>query len=207
MTEVTVALIGFAGVCVTAAVAGWRVQVERRFRNLAENEMRLQREALSFAGFLEDWQNTAAEMSALISDTEIDRILILRAWNGSLSPKWTTAVYQMREVGQVPRQYVHLELDNDYVDRLRTIVSSGSLCFRADDIPKSLVRQIYNAEGVTASFWSHIETHRDVKADSAVITYASFSTHTQKEISEATQTRCLILAGRLKGIAAAFGNQ
>jgi hypothetical protein len=204
VTEIAIAVIGLVGICVTAGVAVLRVNLERRKTALAENEIKLQNAALSFSAFLEDWQGTEKEMSALISQTEIDRILILRAWNGSLTPKWTTAVYQMRETGQVPRQYVHFELDSDYIDRLRCIVGGSAMCFSVNDLPPSFIKDVYEAEGVSSSCWVHLDTSTVPRADAAVITYVSFSSHTAERIDDETRTRCMILAGRLKGIAHAF---
>jgi hypothetical protein len=205
LTEITVALIGLAGICVTAGVAWRRVNLERRKTLLAEKELKLQSSALSLSDFLEDWQSVAAAMSDLIQNTEIDRILILRAWNGYLSPKWTTAVYQMREYGQAPKQYVHTGLDDDYVERLRIITRGGAICFRVVDAPDSLIKSIYEAEGVKASCWWHISTEKVPDTDAAVITYCSFSTHSNEEISEKTRTSCNLLVGRLKGLSEVFG--
>jgi hypothetical protein len=209
VTELAVGIMSFIGVLATAGVAWQRVLLERERRRteIAECEIKLQNAALSFSAFLEDWGNTEKEMSDLISSTEIDRILVLRAWNGSLDPKWTTAVYQMRECGQEPRQYVHFELDADYVDRLRSIVGGSSLHFKVWELPPSFIRSVYEAEGVTASCWVHIDTAGVAGTSASVITYASFSTHSHTEVSADTQTRCMILAGRLKGLAYAFRNQ
>ena len=206
MTEIATALIGLAGVCVTALVAWRRVNLERQKASLAMREMSLQSEALSFAIFLEDWQSVAAEMSKLIAETEIDRILILRAWNGVLTPKWTTAVYQLREVGQIPMQFIHTGLDDDYVARLSE-TKSGVHYFATKDAPPGLIKSIYEAEGVQASCWFHIDTKKGEGTDAAVITYCSFSTHTQGEVNGETQTRAALVADRLKGLSSLFNGQ
>lgn len=199
-----VGLLGALGVIFTAYVALCRLTLERHRTDLAYREISLQQEALSFSAFLEDWQHTSNELSALIRDTEVDRVMILRAWNGVLTPKWTTAVYQMRADGQEPRQYVHFELDSDYIDRLRRIVAGSALTFSVSELPESYVRQVYEAEGVKSSYWAHLRTDKAADSDSRAITYVSFSSHSREVLTTATQTRCMLMVGRLKGLAANF---
>jgi hypothetical protein len=198
-------LLTFLGILVTAIFSIHKLGIERKKLDLAKRELIFQSDALDFSAFLQDWQNTSDELVAIISETEIDRIIILRAWNGAMHPLWTTAVYQLREEGQEPRQYVHFELDTDYVQRLREITGTGQSYFVTDDIqPQSRIYQVYSAEGVKASYWAHIETIKLSGSDAQAIAYMSFSTHIANEISEKTRTRCMIMAGRLKGIAANF---
>ena len=201
--EIIAALIGFAGIVVTALIGYVKVSGQRAQTQLAENELRTTQEGLSFAAFLGDWQNTSKEMSALIAETEIDRILILKAWNGKLNPRWTTSTFQLRAGGQEPRQYIHFELDADYVGKLKHMIANNSLSFTVADIPESFIRSVYEAEGVKSSYWSHIESRKRDNAGTS-ISYASFSSHTADAISPETQTRCMILTGRLKGLAANF---
>lgn len=193
-------------ILITAYFARKKLTIEKAKLGLAERELAFQSDALDFTVFLQDWQNTFDELNAIISETEIDRILILRAWNGELIPRWTTAVYQLREEGQHPRQYIHFELDSDYVTRLKEISGTGQIYFNVDDInpDTAKIKQVYKAEGVKASYWAHIETLSLKNSSAQAIAYISFSTHVQDEISEKTRTRCMIMAGRMKGIAANF---
>ena len=204
------AVLTASGIAASWFVGNGRLKVERRKLQLAEKEMDFQADALDFVSFLGDWQHTSDELSSIIEETEIDRILILRAWNGTLSPKWTTARFQMRELGQKIRQYIHFELDQDYVDRLREISGCGELYFVVDEINQndSRIKQVYQAEGVLASYWAHIETLSRIDSpECKAVSYISFSTTTHKEISEKTRTRCMIMAGRLKGIASNFRSE
>lgn len=207
MTEVITEIIALVTVLATGGVAFWKVRLEQKKAELAEQEMQLQSDTLSFAAFLADWNDVAKEMSHLIATSEIDRILVLKAWNGSLDPKWTTAVYQMRDVGQEPRQYIHFELDPDYVDRLRQIVSRHSIAFTVAKIADSFIKRVYDGEGVRSSYWAHIASQSIPGRNAVAINYASFSSHSADEISEDTQTRCMLIVNRLKGLAATFKSE
>jgi hypothetical protein len=138
--------------------------------------------------------------------TNVDRFLILRAWNGHLAPKWTTAIYQVRSGEQKTYSYVHYELDQDYVERLRYVNMNGCLYFKTEDLPECGIKDVYHAEGVTGSLWLQLEERWVQNTSSRAITYCSFSTHHPEGLNEDEITQCKILAGRLKGMAMAFGN-
>lgn len=205
LSEIIVALIGLAGVAISTWLGWlkWRAQLRRG--NRAEQELKFQAGALDFSGFLQEWDGVHHDLKTLMQETEIDRFLILRAWNGSLAPRWTTAVFQMRQGAQDPISYVHFELDDDYVSRLRQIAKDGPLLIDVDHAPSSAIKDIYEAEGVTASAWFHLETSTLEEAPGcAAITYCSFATHSAEKMDEKTFTRCRTIAGRLKGVSSAF---
>lgn len=212
-------LAGFAAL--VSAILGWtkffsaRKEVDdannaknlaEQERHQAESEMRFQRAALEFPDFIEEWSHISEDVVRLIEETCIDRFIILRAWNGHLEPRWTTAVYQIREVGQKPVSYVHFELDIDYVQRLREISITNSMMFNVDDIPDSAIKEVYRAEGVKSAIWAHLHSATTPEGASSH-TYCSFATHNEGGIDEATQTMCKIITGRLKGIALSFDNK
>ena len=204
-------IIGASGAFVAAlaslaavALSVWKWRTECIRRKQAENEIIFNRAALGFPDFVHEWDNIGHDLVALINETEVDRVLILRAWNGRLEPRWTTAVYQMREGDQAPIAYVHFELDDDYVRRIREIAQQGSTYFRVDDLPECAIRNVYHAEGVVASYWSYINSVETSDGQSTAIAYASFSTHDPDGLSEETQTKCRIVTGRLKGLAHQF---
>lgn len=200
--EVLAASITTVGV-IAAAVIGY---MDRRKTKLklkqAEQEVGLQRAALDFAGFMEEWHETTHDIEKLFAETNIDRFLMLRAWNGSLDPRWTTAVLQMRQGPQEMVSYVHYELDVDYVSRLKEISIRNTMIFNVADLPDCDIKRIYEAEGVECAFWAHIDT-RQKDADSAAITYCSFASH-DGTIDETTALRCKLIAGRLKGVSGGF---
>lgn len=204
-TEILVASLGFLGVLVTATIGWFSTNREKHRRQQSENEMSLQMAALDFADFLKEWHGTVSELHQLMETTTVDRFIILRAWNGRLAPRWTTAIYQVRQKGQEHFNYVHYELDQDYVDRLRHVSLGGEMRFKTADLPDCGIRDVYHNEQVTESVWFELD-HREVRGtDSRAITYCSFATHEAQGLDDDTVTQCRIIANRLKGVAMTFG--
>lgn len=206
MIEVYVAAISAAGAVCSAAIAALSNRRLRQEKEILKRELQIQSHVLDFSQFISDWHSTLAEIELLMQETEIDRFLMFRAWNGKSEPQWTTAVLQIRRGEQKPIQYVHFELDDDYIERMRRIERGGYETLTVADMPKSAVKDVYEAEGVKASFWAHVET-QPVDEHSHAISYCSFSSITDGELQPTTTTRCRIIVGRLKGVARAFGEK
>jgi hypothetical protein len=207
LNEIIAAAIGASAVILTA-VGGYFVRLrEMNLRKAAEAELRIQRAALGFSDFVQEWNAITADLDFLLNETAIDRFLILRAWNGRLDPRWTTAVFQYRKGRQQPVNYVHFELDIDYVSRLREIGNRNLIHFNVIDLPESAIKSVYLAEGVKAAAWFHLHTYNLTDSDSAAITYCSFATHEDEGINDATLIRCKLIVDRLKSIAVFHGER
>jgi hypothetical protein len=203
-TEVLVAFSGLAGAIATAVIAGMKIRLEGRKLQQAEREIRFQRAALGFPEFVSEWDEINKELAKLMSETEVDRILIFRAWNGHLEPRWTTAVFQMRSNGTAPVSYVHFELDDDYVQKIRQIVQRGPITMVTTDMLPSKIKSVYEAEGVKSSLWAHLDTFQTTDGEGKAIAYCSFSSTSGAPLLPHTATRCGIIISRLKGLAGAF---
>lgn len=201
---ITNLLIGLASVFCTGVLGYLKFNEERKKVAQAEKELRFQREGLDFTDFLEEINVLYKELDDLMLNTNIDRFMILRAWNGELTPRWTTAVFQVREGTQKPIAYVHFELDNDYVERLKEIAVKKSIVFNVCDIPPSAIKSVYESEEVKASMWYHIGTNELEGSKSKAVTYCSFSTQCEEGINDITATKCGIIASRLKGFSLSF---
>jgi hypothetical protein len=198
---VWVAIIGATGTIIAALLGFLANRKVKQKKEQAEAELTFQHAALSFTDFLGEWSEIEKELESLVSNTCIDRFLILRAWNGHSTPRWTTAVYQYRQGVQEPMSYIHFELDNDYIARLAAIVGRGSIAFTVDEIPDSAVKRVYEAEKVKHSAWFFISKKELTKSpDCMAITYCSFATHQEEKIPQETLTRCRILVSRMKGL-------
>lgn len=168
------------------------------------NELAISSKVLDFAGFLEEWSGIDDSIKDIFTTTNVNRILILRAWNGSTSPKWTTSVYQRRAEDQAPISYIHFELDTDYVNRLNEIFTCGNnYCSNAyyvvDEMPDSAeLKNVYHNEKVNATLWCSLDRTR-LSEHSTALTYISFSTTIAEKITQDEQTKCKLLVGMLKG--------
>lgn len=198
-SEIIVALIGMVGV-VSAAFLGAKYKTGKEELKQAEKELDFQQIALGFSEFVEEWASINADIRHLMATTMIDRFIIFRAWNGYLSPRWTTAIYQHRAEDQEVFSYIHVDLDEDYQERIRAMIKRNDINFVVHDIADSSIKSIYLAEGVTSSYWSHLHSFQLANSESRAVVYCSFATHADRPIDEATLTKCRLLSSRLRGI-------
>lgn len=201
--EIAVALISGL-VSIIAAILTYiskrNEKVSKQKLAQAELEMTVQSDALDFGQFFQDWNFIQNEINELMESTNVDRFLMFRAWNGARDPRWTTAVYQLRQGEQKPVSYVHFELDNDYKHRLNDMIESNKIYFEVEDLPDSAIRSVYKAEGVASAVWCHLDSSRPKDINGKSITYCSFASHDPHLIDEHTQTRCKIVADRMKSV-------
>lgn len=167
-----------------------------------EAEIRFQSAALSFEDFLLDWGEIDAGVRDLFEKTNVDRFLLLRAWNGHSDPKWTTAFFQIRDGIHEPVSYVHFELDDDYVNRLMQIKSRGMIHFSSADLPESAIKRVYDLEKVKSSAWFFLDRRTLEGTNSSAITYCSFASHSAGELSQDEITKAQIIVSRIKGLLA-----
>jgi len=196
--DIVIALIGFAGVALTALASHKYREGKARLLQ-AEKELDFQQVSLGFAEFVAEWGSISADVKHLMATTEIDRFIIFRAWNGYLSPRWTTAVYQQRGNEQDIVQYIHVDLDKDYQERVRAIVRRNDALFIVEEMPESVIKSIYMAEGVTASYWSHLHSFQLEGSESRAVIYCSFATHSPHQLPASTLTHCRLISSRLRG--------
>lgn len=203
--EMITALSVLIGALATAALGFYKARQERAAKVQAQNEVTFQRAALRFTELVGEWAEISEMVTHAIENTRLDRFMVLRAWNGELSPQWTTAVHQIREIDQTPMLYIHVELDTDYIDKLRSVVSSGYKRFQVNQLADtSLAARIYKREGVTDSLWAHLNSYSVPGTESKAIEYVSFATHHPEGFDDETLTACRLMVGRLKGLSMSF---
>ena len=161
-------------------------------------EMLVERYALGgFGGLGMAFSEVNGIFKALCDSTAVDRILVLCAWNGERSPQWTTAVWQYRTGEQKPVNYLHVELDADYIQRLRDIQDRGPQTYQTADMPpECLIRGIYEDEGVTSSMWMFL-TKQSHPNGGVLLTYMSFASHTGP-LSVSDQLQARLAANRIE---------
>lgn len=201
LAEILAAATGLIG----AIAAAWvKIQKNKTDKELtqAHNELSHRAEAISFERFMHEWADIQQEVIRLFDETCIDRFLMLRAWNGTLSPKWTTAFLQLRAGPQAPYVYMNVELDNDYISRLKKAINDRWTILKNDTISgPSLIKDVYEAEGVKSAIWFHIADYAFDNDDSKAIMYCSFATHEDTEIDSSVVTRAHMIAFRLRALA------
>lgn len=194
------AVTGLAAVIV-AAIGFFKVRELNQENEMVRRELNFQQTEFGFEDLLHEWGSVHHELERLMEQTEIDRFLMMRAWNGEGDPQWTTAFFQMREAEQQSYSYIHFELDSDYIHRLHDLKVDGMHLIRTAELPESNIKRIYELEGVTSSAWFLIGRDKLKDSNSAAITYCSFATHSvEHPISPTTITRCRLIVSRLRSL-------
>ena len=164
----------------------------------AKAELNFQKKTLGLTDYVRGWKEIEKEIESLSEITPIDRFILFGAWNGEFSPRWTTAHWQYRVGTQERVSYIHTELDEDYSRRIKQMISNGYIILNTSELPlKSLIREIYEVEGITQCVWFHVSNETLNNSKSVAITYCSFATHSG-ELSKQDIMRCRLVVGRLK---------
>lgn len=164
----------------------------------AEHFLAAEAEAMKFEHQFAASARIRDQFQALCEQTEVDRILLLIAWNGVAAPKWTKAIYQFRMGEQEVTEYIHTELDDDYRMRLVEIQDSpNGKVYRVEEMAEhSLIRQIYDAERVKSSLWVFLRAR--AYDDGTCYSYLSFSSHHTESISPDVRTRVRLLVNQIR---------
>ena len=163
----------------------------------ARRQMEFQSKALAFS--LVYWNTIHADLKDLCNETEVDRFIVLQAVNGIADPRWATALFQYRggDADEKPVSYVNVELDADYVRRLKKVREEGELTFSVEGDSSALIHSIYRNENIRASAWFMIGTSQ-LSEGMTEITYCSFATHSHDMITDNTMTRCRLISSIFK---------
>jgi len=207
--KIVVAVIGMVGAVVVAIIGKLKFDVKKA-EKYVEKEFQIQRDALNFGRYLREWTFIQQELIALCDETCIDRFMIFIAVNGIHDSRTTSAVYEYHSGESKPYQYIRFPLDDDYRDRLREMVKSGSISFKTVDIDRSLIQDVYMSEGVLESAWFHLETRPIGNEGAMAIAYASFASHGDEKypngIDRHIHTRCLVLISKIQEFVSVFEN-
>lgn len=169
-------------------------------------EMVFQTLSLGFAEFTSGLRSIEQEIDQLRDSTEIDRVLMLKGWNGLREMRYVTAFYQSRSEGQGAVSYINFPTDVDYRERVNHTRDNRRLYFEVDDTPNSEIMTAYRAEGLKASYWVHCCTVQLAGSESGskCIVFMSFGTHGEGGISEQTRASCDRIAEQVAAIVREF---
>ena len=197
-------LLGLLGVIMKIRGESRIAELERLARELdalakaQANEIDFRSESLALTVDVSDWSGITNELSDLMRTSEIDRFLILNAFNGYHDPRWTTAVYQVKRGADKLMSYVHFGIDPHYVGLLKKIREAGSTAVNVSLLPDSIIRSVYLSESVLGSEWFFLGSKQNNQG-SVALTYCSFSSKTESDISPATHERCRVLVNQIIG--------
>jgi len=203
MVSIIVAIIGGIVTIIVALISAGRLHKVRHKLDQATNEMNLQSRALDLAWYIGSWNFPTQFIRDMFEsdENEVERFMVLNAWNGELDPKWTTSIFQWRRDSSEVLNYIHQSLDDDYADKLREIQSKGNVLYNVEEMEEgTVIKDIYRHEGVTSSLWSFIQS--DVKGTGKAVMYCSFATKNPEGLSENSIAQCKLLVNYLQGMSA-----
>lgn len=205
LTDEMAAVISAGFAAIGVMFAAWITTRPKTKSNHEALEYEFKQRTMDFSSFLQDWPPLHQDIKALIDETCIDRFIIFRAFNGLHKPTHTTAVFEIRAV-ESGFVYIRVPLDSDYTNRMERMETDKRITFQTSELPPSVIKDIYQAEGVKSSHWAYIET-KDIphKKGAKAVTYCSYSTHGDDPISPEVVTRCNLLVNRLQGVASLHG--
>lgn len=150
--------------------------------------------------FLAEWALFENKVVKLLRETEIDRFIFFRCWNGLYDPKWTTAIYQYEEEGEEEKfSFKLVPFDDDYLCRFVDMKQNGFHEIQVKAMPPSLIKNIYDAEQLKVSIWFHVKT--DVVSETiSAHAYFSAASRTAEAIAPTTKARLQDLAWELSKI-------
>lgn len=185
--EIVIALIGLAGVCVTAYfgyLAKIKGSIEKSFNKIN----------WSYSRFLRYWPEILGDVKTIMDVSEVDRFYVLRACNGVMTPKTTTSIYQMHQHKVKPIDYIQFALDDHYRELLRTC-HVAPVYLDVEQMPDSFLKTVYESEGVVSSMIVHLHS-QDLGNGRFAHTYCSFASHSG-QLSAQTRMKCKIVTDRI----------
>jgi len=196
MVEIIVATItGIFGI-LGIAYGKFKFNSLKDLNQQQSEEIKFRSRALSVD--LGEWGLINSDIQSVLNETSIDRFFLLNAFNGFHDPRWTTGLYQVQKDNANLVSYIHFGIDAHYVSLLKKVRSEGTVEVLVDEIPESIIKAVYQTEGVLTSQWYYLlDTSLDTGAVS--ITYCSFSSRTATELTQAELDKCAVLVGKLKG--------
>ena len=199
--EVLIALIGLGGLIWSTTVGLWYAQYNKHKLKLQKlkDEQCFEKQSINTLVNLQEWDTLNAKVQTFCAESGINRFLVLVCVNGLSDPKEVTAIYQYRVDTKDFRSYVNLPLDADYVARINQLKAHGSADITVSELPPSLIRDIYESEGVTHAYWYMIDTMESAVTDQVAYKYCSFATHGEA-VSEETLQKISNIVGELKKI-------
>ena len=171
---------------------------DQKHEDLKE-EFDLQREALTYSLFPPGSQEVISDLSALFEDTQLDRFLLLKGWNGYQDMKFTNSVFQYRLGRQEVISYEAWKTDDHYNMFLKTAEKDGKCVLVVDQMPHCRLKDAYRMEGVKHSVIFFISrTPNRENPHRYLISYCSFATHEDSPIEHDVLYRCEMILGKIR---------
>jgi len=112
---------------------------------------------------IQDIADVNTTLNSLVSTGGVDRVMVLHTHNGTgrPSPGFPLKVSSLQTATQLPNLdslYRDILVDSVYVHTLCDLIEHSKLKITTSDLPPSLLRTVYEREGITHSRWYWLAT-------------------------------------------------
>ncbi len=167
---------------------------EREKRLKAENNMRLANNALKASDFRLNYakfRQINHMLDKLVETSATERALTLTALEVNENVNTVAVIMSSpHKEGELEEEeiYEDIPIDEPYRQMLNHIKDNGSIMYKVSDMPRGMLRDIYETEGVKFSMivWG---TEIRINDTSSLWIYFSFATYTQNEFDIQLQLR------------------
>lgn len=140
----------------------------------------------------------------MFNKTNADRFLLLIAKNGKTEFRHCTVVYEQHKLSSkvylslgATSKYHGFEFDKSYLEMLKETEYKKYLPYKTVEMPKGVLKQIYEDEKVTESKLFFLQ-RKSINNEADEIIYCSIATHNQKGFNEHDDIKIRIFSQVLK---------
>ena len=185
----------------------WAAFVKLRTKEIEvtheDREELLRRSGKDLISVVQAWDELEKSLKGLLDETPLDRVLLLRGWNGVRDPDLTTAFYQYKSGSGQYITYDHVSLDRDYKERLRATYGGPQIVV-TESLDDSLIKRIYRTEGVLCSVWHYIISDSIEGVLERKTVYCSFASTSVDTLDEETLLKVSLVVDRMKHVFTKF---
>ena len=200
MTEIIVSIISIAGVLVPAFLLHKRevgkIQLEMRKHISEKKEYKIKTDVLDKVLEFSSFNMIKDAVDEIFEMTKADRFLILIAVNGKVDFNIVSVIFEQHKsndykVNAIAR-YRSLSIDEKYRLMLKNTEKNGTVCMVTSEMEDSLLKNIYEIEGVKFSSIRHI-LRSSVDDDNDILVYSSIATHVDRKFTKLEKTKIDIM--------------
>ncbi len=189
LPEVLIALIGAVGGVLAATLPAWlsKIRAKQQPSSVVGSVLTLE---------LRKFTELRDSVDAMFKRTKADRFLVLFAFNGKDYMKFASAIYEQHKntasahlsVGAVSK-YVHIDIDEEYRKMLKRAETEGLVTYSVSKMQPSLLKDIYEAEGVQHMKIAHLKRVEDFGGEERdLLIYCTVATHESAAFTNAEST-------------------
>lgn len=189
-------ITGVFSLLAIALTIGLPVFFSRKKAKISEQS---RRDVLSIAEKFARNASVLHELKMLLERTNIDRIIILFARNGTKNPKHVSATFQLRE-GDSYFAFDDVTIDDSYRAMLSASHCGQPFMYMQGDNPNTVLDNIYLMEGLTESMIESIAREAVGYDGSVKQSIISYSTHDKEGLTANSRIAATLITDQLRAL-------